>query len=424
MIDLPLADEMNDTVLAEFLAKDRAIRRCIDSSWQPSCQAGPTGTSTSPLRAGCCALRLRPLRVLPPGVLKGFSFSTYESDPLGCFARLVGTCWPDAVGMDLPTSCYSGSGLAFNSYSGRQTRLLVASPYAEFAADAAIRGDWDAIDRFHQTSRCLGVTEGHLLDLVFRLEGRGEVTKDELGLGIGEPKLAPWIALRPGVAARILGFACEDPAFWKTPAPCPGCPGPRDPATRSEYVRSAVECGSAVIRGSDVARARNLFESVLNAFVPSEVTSIQEDLFESIDNPNLIDWEIYKYIIYNFIIFNKNLSIFDTERRRRWLSPLPDQIERLLLLDLSREDKVLACCESLRRDGQPVRSSCGLCQTNPPCARRPGVDGHEPDGREGRGSASSRRYWTARSGTALPPRWYAKLPVSLPGSSTRAWNGL
>ena len=47
-------------------------------------------------------------RALPQGLLDHFTFSTYESDPLSCSARLVGHESGSAE-QDLPNACYLGA---------------------------------------------------------------------------------------------------------------------------------------------------------------------------------------------------------------------------------------------------------------------------------------------------------------------------
>ena len=60
-------------------------------------------------------------RALPSGLLDDFTFSTYESDPLACTARLIGH-ETGSDEQDLPGACYAGGGVALNAATGRAFR--------------------------------------------------------------------------------------------------------------------------------------------------------------------------------------------------------------------------------------------------------------------------------------------------------------
>src|SRR5262249_16932587 len=135
-------------------------------------------------------------RALPAAMLEDFTFSTYEREPLGCQARVVGTCWADGPDIDFPAACYNDGQAAFNTFSGRKTELA-AVPFAAFAVDALASGKPAALDDFRNTWQRLGVKDVGLLDLIYRMaRGTGTLSKEESQQALQNSALAAWIAAR------------------------------------------------------------------------------------------------------------------------------------------------------------------------------------------------------------------------------------
>src|SRR5262249_39941017 len=119
-------------------------------------------------------------RALPQALLEEFTFSTFEREPLGCPARLVGTCWDGAADQDLPAAGYEAPHAAYNTYSGRKSALASEHPFVEFALNALGKGQPAPLDEFHATWQRLGVKDADLFELFFRLaRGTGVLSKEE-----------------------------------------------------------------------------------------------------------------------------------------------------------------------------------------------------------------------------------------------------
>lgn len=62
-------------------------------------------------------------QALPKTVLKNFTFSTYESDPLSCGAKLIGTWLGDNHESELPSSCFRGTNYGYNKTTEKKTSI-------------------------------------------------------------------------------------------------------------------------------------------------------------------------------------------------------------------------------------------------------------------------------------------------------------
>jgi hypothetical protein len=160
-------------------------------------------------------------KALPKTMLGDLTFSTYESDPLTCNARLVGSWWGDAPDMDLPSSCYSGSCLAYNSYSGRQTELSGSCIYADFAIKALAAHQEQQLGHLGNFCERYCVSQTDLLDLVYRLhtrDGVAGISAEECQRLFQHPQLAEGLVARPKLAAplleKLVARANEDTAYY------------------------------------------------------------------------------------------------------------------------------------------------------------------------------------------------------------------
>jgi hypothetical protein len=165
-------------------------------------------------------------RALPRSMTGDLTFSTYETDPLTSNARMVGTWWEDAPEMDLPSSCYSGTYVGYNSYNGRKTELTGSSLYAEFAVKALAAEQDEKIDEFRKFCERLQVDQADRLDLVYRLvtrEGAEKLSSEECQQLLQHPPLADWIVGHARVAVPILekinSHAKEDSEYHQAVAP-------------------------------------------------------------------------------------------------------------------------------------------------------------------------------------------------------------
>ena len=155
-------------------------------------------------------------RALPQGLLDDFTFSTYESDPLACTARLIGHESGSAE-QDLPAGCYGNGSVALNAATGKRTDLKAEVPMAAFAVEALAKGEFGALDDIKATWQRLGLKGAKLLDLVYRMTREsGELSKDEAAEALQLPPLAAWLAARVGALQQFLDWALDDRAFAST----------------------------------------------------------------------------------------------------------------------------------------------------------------------------------------------------------------
>ena len=205
-------------------------------------------------------------RVLPCGMLKEFSFSTYESQPISSTAHLIGTWW-EGNGGDLPSACYEGSYRGYNNISKSKRELAPSEPvpYVDFAVKAIVDRRWGDLDPFRERCERLGVDRPELLNLVYHLEIlQGDVTEDDTRLIASNPELAEWIIKqRPAAAKLVVEKACDDPDSGQAVLRSIAAVLPCDSAGRSRLIASAVDLGFSDISALKLDRLNELFEVVL-----------------------------------------------------------------------------------------------------------------------------------------------------------------
>ena len=165
-------------------------------------------------------------KAFPLSMQGDLTFSTYETDPLTCNARLVGTWWGEAPEMDLPSSCYSGSYVGYNSYTSRKTELAGHSSYTDFAVRALAAGHDQKVDEFRSFCERLQVDEADLLEPIYCLgkkEGVEGLSNEECRRLLQHPPLAQWLVTHSAIAAplfeKINSYAKEDSEYHQAIAP-------------------------------------------------------------------------------------------------------------------------------------------------------------------------------------------------------------
>ena len=156
---LPVADLLDDAVLKEWLAAP-ARQEMLDFMLGALLGTPPHARIFLAASADDVAKVVYAVtRVLPSGLLDAFTFSTYESDPLACPARLVGhdlgATDPESP-RDLSEACYAAPNFALNLATGRRTALATEVPFARFAVKAAAAGEYAALDEVKSTWERLG----------------------------------------------------------------------------------------------------------------------------------------------------------------------------------------------------------------------------------------------------------------------------
>jgi hypothetical protein len=353
--DLAPGGTLDDGALAAFLRRPRR-RDMLRFVLQAVLLSRPDQRlflAAPPEEVALCVYALA--RALPAPLLAGLTFSTYESEPLGCAARVIGTCWEASAAQDLPSACYAGSGLAFNVTSGRCSPLPGDAPYAAAALAALETGRYADLERFFAAWERLGLQDAGLLYLAWRIDqGGGPVSKEDSQAACGHPCLAALLLGRPPVAEQVVGWALDDAAYRAAVFP-PLLEAVRaQPPVVDRLADHLREAGLAALRAPDLDRARLAFEELLRAAAPGRFQNLWRDLFAALQDPSQLPMEARFYLLPR--VLDRELdrkSPQDAERVRRWLAVPPEQLERLLGLDIAPGHKAAACVACLERDPAP-----------------------------------------------------------------------
>jgi hypothetical protein len=181
--DLPPEGILDGSILESFLA-DESHRELVEYVMTCILRGGEDQRIIVAASAEKLALCVYAVTLaLPSTLLDRFSFSTYESEPLTCPARLVGTSWGDPENRDLPSSCYSGGCLGYNTFSGRKTDMDSRVGYAQYAVRALTNEESHSeIDSFRKAAQKNDIRTGALLDLFYRFcsaRGIQDFTQDD-----------------------------------------------------------------------------------------------------------------------------------------------------------------------------------------------------------------------------------------------------
>jgi hypothetical protein len=162
-------------------------------------------------------------RALPRTMLKGFTFSTYEHEPLTCSARLVGSWYGDMPDLDLPSSCYTGTCLAYNSYTGRKSELLDPSPYVSWTLGALASGNTlKTVDKLRIRCEHLQVSDTRLLELTFLVmkDGVEGLSKEDAERILAHHPLAHWLISQPTKGKtfleKVVHWAKGDESYYRS----------------------------------------------------------------------------------------------------------------------------------------------------------------------------------------------------------------
>ncbi len=348
---LPVSSALGDARLSEFL--ERPVRRELFQFVLSALLGAPQRRIFVAAPAEDVALCVYGVtRVLPPALVEAFTFSTYEHEPLTSPARLVGTCWPEGAGRDLPAACYAGAGVGFNGYTGRRSPEVAAVPFAEFAVEALAAGQPAALDEFHATWQRLGVQDAGLLDTVFRLaRGTGTLAREESHAVLHHPTLGAWIAARADALPQFLEWGLEDHAYATATFARVVALLRQKPDVLARLAQAVEERGLAALRDGDLPRTRNALEVILPMAAPARAAAVWGDLLHTLADAEALGWEMRCYLLPRLARLQGNETTQANPALERWLHVTPDRLEALLQLDLPQSYHVTACLASLRTDG-------------------------------------------------------------------------
>lgn len=203
--DLPPGPTLQDAELARFLAapRSRELLRWVLLAYLTSRPNQRIILAAPAHDVARCVYGL--LRALPPDLTADLTFTTYEKAPLAAPARIIGTWWDTSLTQDLPSSCYSGSALGFNTATGKRTEVAASLPYVEQAVEALAAGKAEKLQGFFATWRQLALSDPGLLDLAYRVHtGDGALSLEDYEQILRQPALTRWLCDLPSGQSRLV----------------------------------------------------------------------------------------------------------------------------------------------------------------------------------------------------------------------------
>jgi len=295
-------------------------------------------------------------RALPQGLLDDFTFSTYESDPLACTARLIGHESGSAE-QDLPPACYANGSVALHAGSGKRSDLKAEVPMAGFAVEALAKGEFGALDEIKATWQRLGLKGAKQLDLVYRMTREsGNLSKGEAAEALQDPPMAAWLAGRAGALQQFLDWALDDRAFATTSL-SRAVPSLRQKpdvlAKLSEKVR---EAGLAALIAGDRDRTANALEVILPMVAPAKANAIWGELLAGAAKPESLSWEMRGYLLPRFARYKQRQNAAGTHDVSfdPWLAVPAERLAETLALDLPKAYHLAAARSAAGRAGEPT----------------------------------------------------------------------
>ncbi len=328
-------------------------------------------------------------RVLPSGLLDAFTFSTYESDPLACPARLVGHDLGVTDGdepRDLSETCYTAPNLAFHLATGRRTALTTEVPFASFAVKAAAAGEYAALDEVKSTWERLGLKDARQFDLVFRLtRGTGTLTKGEAAETLQHAPLASWISTRADVLQQFLEWSLDDRDFARASLTRAVQALRQKPEVTAKLAQSVREAGLKALKANDRDRATTALEVILPTVAPTKANAVWGELLTQLAEPDALAWEVRNYLLPKFVRFKQQQGVAGVDAGlAKWLAAPADKLADLLALDLPKHYQLAAARAALPRDGEPSAALATTLARYPALALtllQPAVTGEEVAGK-------------------------------------------
>lgn len=354
---LPVADVLSDAVLQDWLSTP--VRRDLLEFVLSALLSTDASTRIFIAASDDDMARLvyAITRALPPGMLDDFTFSTYEPEPLGSLARLSGFT-SGSADWDLPDSCYTDAGVAFNPDTGRRSLLSEEVPFADFAVTALATGEHAALDEFKATWQRLGMSGLRQFDLVFRLaRGSGILTKDETTEALQYPPLTAWVSARTDALSQFLEWAVEDRQFAQNSFSRVAQSLRQKPEILARLGQTVRETGLKALRDGDCQKTANTLEVILPMVAPAKAGTIWGELLAQVTNPDSLSWEMRWYLLPRFVKFKQQ----QTGRGEsapdaalvKWLDVPAGKLGEALALDLPKSYHLAAGRACLKREGEP-----------------------------------------------------------------------
>jgi len=274
------------------------------------------------------------LRGFPAGLLGSLTFSTFESDPLACPARIVGNCWPADAAQDLPSSCYSGGCLGCNLFTGKQSPVA-ASALADMVVRYLTQEKWTELDRLRAQLDRVGVKDPRLLDLVCRAwEGGADLSQAEVQQALSVPAIAALLVGHESIRTRVLTWALQAPDFAQASLPRFAEALRNQGGDPGELGDRVVTAGKEALTAGDLARAKHVLETVLPALSRRRAEGVWVELFEQVSRPEALSREVRQYLLPR-VLPRDPAGGKPPARAERWLTVAPEELDAVLGLPLA-----------------------------------------------------------------------------------------
>jgi hypothetical protein len=285
--------------------------------------------------------------------LDDFTFSTYEPDPAGCPARLVGA----DPGRPLGDEFFAPGGrfVGFDPATGRRAEVPEV-PFAAFAVDAIAADKLSKLDELKAFWQRLGLSDPRQFDLVYRLgRGAGVLTKAEAADAVQYPPLAAWLSTRPDAVNQFLDWALEDRDFATRSFPRMVQALRQKPDVTTKLGQTVRDRGIRSLKEGDRDQAATALEVVLPMVAPSKAGGVWGELLGSFADPDALPWPMRCYLLPKFARFRQQQGQAGVDPAlARWLAVPTDRLADLLQLDLPKAYHHEAARAALGRDGEPT----------------------------------------------------------------------
>jgi hypothetical protein len=323
-------------------------------------------------------------RVLPEGCERTLTFSTYESQPLNCPARVIGT-WPaDSAETDMPSSCYFGRAVGYNCCTGRASQVMLEGNFIDYAATAVVTDDRNGLDELRAVCDQCGIDRPDLLNLVCRAEMGGELSKDDLCRLASYPRFLAHLLNKPSTQRVLLDRFTENQELTGVLSAKVVPVLKEDHDAIAGFREIAKHAATQAILHGALVQARAFVQHILPAASDAPRASAHMAVLAEITDPRAVPWQTRAYLLTQIAGTPANGQ--QTTLRAGWLAPSPAELP--LLADLSIPDgwKTHACLTCLR-DAGVTRSLVETLTNHPELLLE--VLRHLPGNKEGAGNLPS-----------------------------------
>lgn len=296
-------------------------------------------------------------RVLPKACQKALTFSTYESQPLACSGRVVGTWTGDSGETDMPSSCYLGKAVGYNAHTGRASQVVTEGDFVDYAITAAMTGDRHGLDNLRAVCDHCQIDRPSLLNLACHAERVGELSNDDLRRLTSYPRFLSHLLNKPTIQRPLLDRFARDHELTGVLA-TKVVPILREaPDSIAAFQNIAKQAAIQAILGGEAPQTQSLLEHILPAASEAPAASVYLAVLAEINDPRAVPWQTRAYLITRMAGIPSNGQ--HAAIRARWLAPSPAELPSLSNLVIPAGWKTHACLTSLRDSGV----TCSLVDT-------------------------------------------------------------